>query len=275
MQETMPKSGPKSGQMVSNKTAQLETLRTHIQAIEGLPRSTEAVLSLGLEAIDEVLPWGGLPLACLHHVVGGDEALGRQGFASPASTFVGTLAARLKDRGTVLWCVPRYKAADSLYAPALAALGLDADALVLARAKDETEALWAMEEGLGCADVAVVIGSLSKPLSLTAERRLQLAAERGRTTGFLLQPSPATASASAAVTRWRVSAQPSAPPPWQGLGRSRWTLTLDRCRQGNTHSWTVEWCDETRNFRMATPLCHRSFDSVSTEQRYNALRSVA
>lgn len=261
--------------MSSDKTAQLEALRTHIQALEGLPRSHEAVLPLGLEAIDGVLPWGGLPLACLHHVVGGDEPLTRQGFAAPASTFVGTLAARLKERGTVLWCVPRYKAADSLYAPALAALGLDEEVLVLARARDETEALWAMEEGLGCADVAVVIGSLSQPLSLTAERRLQLAAERGRTTGFLLQSGAATASASAAVTRWRVRAQPSASPPWQGLGRSRWALTLDRCRQGNTHSWTVEWCDETRNFRLAPPLCHRSLDSVSTERRSTALRSVA
>lgn len=261
--------------MVSDKTARLEALRTHIQALEGLARPAEAVLPLGVEAIDEVLPWGGLPLACLHHVVGGDETLGRQGFASPASKFAAVLAAQLKDQGTVLWCVPRYKAADSLYGPALAMLGLDEDALVMARAKDETEALWAMEEGLGCSDVAVVIGSLSKPLNLTAERRLQLAAERGRTTGFLVQPGPATASASAAVTRWRVKAQPSEPAPWQGLGRSRWTLTLDRCRQGNTHSWTVEWCDETRDFRMASSLCYGSLDPSAPARGSRTLRSVA
>lgn len=262
-------------QTVSDKTAQLEALRSQIQAIEGLPRSTEAVLPLGLEAIDEVLPWGGLPLACLHHVVGGDETLGGQGFASPASTFTSTLAARLKDRGKVLWCLPRYKAADSLYGTALATLGLDEDTLILARTKDETEALWAMEEALGCADVAVVIGSLSQPVTLTAERRLQLAAERGRTTGFLLQPGPGTASASAAVTRWRVRAQPSAPPPWQGLGRSCWALTLDRCRQGNTHSWTVEWCDETRNFRLAASLGYRSVDPIQEKRNRSSLRAVA
>lgn len=264
--------------MVSDKTAQLDALRTQIQTIEGLPRPNEEVLPLGLEAIDDVLPWGGLPLSCLHHVVGGDEALGRHGFAAPASTFAAVLASRLKDRGAVLWCVPRYKAADTLYGPALAMLGLDEDSVVFARTKDETEAQWAMEEGLGCPDVAVVLGSLSTPLSLTAERRLQLAAERGRTTGFLLQPGPATTSASAAVTRWRVTAQPSAPPPWQGLGRARWTLTLDRCRQGNAHSWTVEWCDETRNFRLAAPLCHGSLnpsDPIEAKSARSPLRSVA
>lgn len=258
-------------QMISDKTAQLEALRSQIQSIEGLARSNKAVLPFGLEAIDEVLPWGGLPLSCLHHVVGGEG----QGGESPASMFTAALAGRLKDRGTVLWCLPRYKAADSLYGPALAMLGLDEDSLVLARAKDETETLWAMEEALGCSDVSVVIGSLSKPISLTAERRLQLAAERWRTTGFLVQSGLVTASASAAVTRWRITSQPSVPPPWQGLGRPCWALTLDRCRQGNTHSWTVEWCDETRNFRLAAPLSHRSADQVSTKRDRGALRAVA
>jgi protein ImuA len=268
---------------VSGTSPKLEALREQIQKIEGLPRTSEDILPFGLADIDEALPWGGLPLACLHHVVGEDDALGACGFAPSAVTFVAALTARLKARrkecGTVLWCLPRYKAADTLYGPALNTLGLSEDALVLARAKDETEALWAMEEGLCCPDIDAVIGSLASPLSLAAERRLQLAAERGGTTGFLLQPGLAAASASAAVTRWRVGAAPSAPPLWPGLGQTRWTLTLDRCRQGTPHSWTVEWCDETCTFRLAAPLCDRSLDQfpgqASAHERTSALRAVA
>jgi len=212
---------------------QARFLRHHIQAIEGFTRTTEAVLSLGPVEIDQALPWGGLPLFCLHHVVGGGEALGRRGFSPPATAFVATLAARLKElfkeRGAVVWCLPRYQAADNLYGPALAMLGLDEQALILSRTKNETEALWTMEEALGCADVSAVVGALAAPLNLTAERRLQLAAERGRTTGFLLQPSSAVTTSTAAVTRWRVGSLPSAAPAWPGLGRPR--LGLEHCRQ--------------------------------------------
>ena len=253
----------------------LKTLRRRVQAIEGLTRAADGILPLGPAAIDQALPWGGLPLACLHHVVGHDDALGSMGLAPSAAVFVAALTGRLKDRGTVVWCLPRYKPADTLYGPALAMVGLDEQALVLVRAKTETEALWAMEESLGCADVAAVVGALTAPFSLTAGRRLQLAAERGGTTGFLLQPGPAVGAATAAVTRWRVGSLPSVAPAWPGLGRPRWSLTLERCRQGLPRSWIVEWCDETRDFRLAEPLHHRSVDPVAAAGAAGALCAVA
>ena len=92
----------------------LEALRQRVQAIEGLTRAADGILPFGPPAIDQVLPWGGLPLACLHHVVGHDDALGSMGLAPSATVFVAALAARLKDRGTVVWCLPRYKPADTL-----------------------------------------------------------------------------------------------------------------------------------------------------------------
>lgn len=264
---------------VPSLPATLDSLRRRVQAIEGFPRTCESVLPLGVMEIDEALPWGGLPLSCLHHVVDGGEISHQRGFAPPATVFTASLAARLKDKGapegTIVWCVPRYQAADMVYGPALAMLGLDERALILVRAKTETETLWVMEEALGCADVAAVTGTLTAPIGLTAERRLQLAAERGGTTGFLLQPGTGVAAATAAVTRWRVGALPSAAPAWPGLGRPRWSLALDRCRQGNTRSWTVEWCDETRSLRLATPLRHRSVDPVAAERAVVPLRSVA
>ena len=86
--------------------ATLEALRRRIQAIEGLTRAADGILHLGPAAIDQALPWGGLPLACLHHVVGCDDTLGPMGLAPSAAVFVAALAARLKNRGTVVWCPP-------------------------------------------------------------------------------------------------------------------------------------------------------------------------
>jgi protein ImuA len=48
---------------------------------------------------------------------------------------------------------------------------------------------------------------------------------------------------TAAVTRWRVSALPSAPLPVAGVGRARWRLELIRCRGGEGAQFDVEACD--------------------------------
>ena len=123
--------------------------------------------------------------------------------------------------------------------------------------------------------LAAVVGALNAPLSLTAERRLQLAAERTGVTAFLLQPGLSMATAGAAVTRWQVQTMPSARPAWPGIGLPRWSLTLHRCRQGIPRSWTVEWCNETRDLRLAAPLRDRPADPVAVTGGGTTLRAVA
>lgn len=259
----------------TDKAAKLSQLRSRVQAIEGLARDQAEVLSLGVDEIDQALPWGGLPLGCLHHVVGAHTDLNACGFAPTATAFVSVATGRLTERGKVMWCLPRYKPVDSLYGPGLGMLGLPEDEVIFVRARDETEALWAMEEGLACRDLAAVVGALNAPLSLTAERRLQLAAERTGVTAFLLQPGLSMATAGAAVTRWQVQTMPSARPAWPGIGLPRWSLTLHRCRQGIPRSWTVEWCNETRDLRLAAPLRDRPADPVAVTGGGTALRAVA
>jgi protein ImuA len=73
-----------------------------------------------------------------------------------------------------------------------------------------------------------------------AHRRLQLAAERSGVTALLLRRWRTGAEAaverarpSAAVTRWRVAALPSADiPGLPGIGWPRWRVELLRCRGG-------------------------------------------
>jgi protein ImuA len=115
----------------------LAALRERLNRI-GSAVEDPGVLPLALPPIDDRLPRGGLPLGRLHRVAGA-----RDGGAS-ATGFAARLLARLQRRGPVLWCA----AADDLYPPALAALGLMPDRLVLVRPRDEKGVLAVAEEAL-------------------------------------------------------------------------------------------------------------------------------
>ncbi len=213
----------------TDAAATIESLRARIWALERRAPAAAETLALAPE-IDAALPWGGLPLACLHEIVAADQAA--------ATGFVAVVLGRLSARGPVLWCLPR-GAAQDLYPPGLTSFGLAAERLIVVRGRDRTELLWAMEEGLRCPRLGGVVAEIPE-LDLTAQRRLQLAAEAGGTTGFALQP-PTARPAGAATTRWRVAAAVSAATAWGGIGAPRWRLALERCRGGAPRDWLVEW----------------------------------
>ena len=62
----------------------------------------------------------------------------------------------------------------------------DPDRLIVVHASGQTEMLAAMEEALRSGAVDTVVAELSRPLGLTEGRRLQLAAEAGRSLGLCL-----------------------------------------------------------------------------------------
>jgi protein ImuA len=98
-------------------------------------------------------------------------------------------------------------------------------------------------------------------LSMTASRRLQLAAENSGTIGIAIRrwrwPAEAAdfGQPTASVTRWRVTALPASPLPVPGVGRARWQLELIRCRAGESADFEVEACDAKG--RLALP-CNRT-----------------
>ncbi len=64
-------------------------------------------------------------------------------------------------------------------------------------------------------------------------------------TPIVLSQAPRAEPASAALTRWRLAAAAgreagSAPSDIPSLLRTRWGLTLERCRNGRTGHWTIE-----------------------------------
>src|SRR5215471_20720205 len=154
--------------------AVVEALRGRIQCLEGRARH-RAVLPFGIKAIDERLPEGGLALGALHEVAGGGNGA-IDGAA--AALFAAGIAARTQ--GRVLWCVTR----QDLFAPALAAAGLAPDRVIYVEAGDEKSVLACFEEGLRHGGshgglhggFGAVVAEVAR-LSMTASRRLQLAAE--------------------------------------------------------------------------------------------------
>ena len=232
----------------------LQALRARIAAIEAHGQAPRGVLPFGVAALDACLPEGGLARGALHEVAGGGQGTMD---ASCAALFTAGILARCP--GQILWCLTR---AD-LFAPALAQAGLDPDRVIYAEAADEKTVMACFEEGLRHGGLGGVVAEVAR-LSMTASRRLQLAAERTGTIGIALRRWRRATEAvdfgqpTAAVTRWRVSTLPSAPLPVPGIGRARWLVELIRNRAGECADFMMEACDETGHLAIFADLAHGS-----------------
>ncbi|PXA92993.1 protein ImuA [Nostoc sp. 3335mG] len=233
--------------------AVLKQLRETLQGLETKGFRRRPVLPMNIDAIDSRLANGGFRLDALHEIAAGTSDLADD---CAATLFMAGIAARAW--GPVLWVVRRH----DLFAPGLSQSGLSANRLIYAEASDDDEMLAIMEEGLRHRGLGAVIGE-AKRADMTATRRLQLAAEGGRTIALLMkrhirETSDPLRLPSAAVTRWRVTCAPSAPLPVQGVGRARWMLDLVRQKGGEPFSQLVEACDETGRCALPAALVDRS-----------------
>jgi protein ImuA len=231
------------------KSARLAALRQQLAARENGGKAVP-ILPFGVAAIDRNLPWGGLPLGALHEL-GSAGTEGEEG--AVAAAFLAGILARLAPERPVLWCLKR---AD-LHAPGLALHGLASQRLILARARNDQEILWAMEEGLHSTALAAIIGEV-EALSAPASRRLQLAAETSGISGFVLPRQNLALAASSAVTRWRLGALPGSVASGEpGIGQPLWRVELLRCRGGVPAAWDVEACDATGLVALSAALADR------------------
>lgn len=115
--------------------------------------------------------------------------------------------------------------------------------LIHVAAKSAEDALFALEEGLRCRDLAFVIGELAgnpKALDFTASRRLSLAAERHGTPLWLVRLDAARDLSSARL-RWEARAAPSQPSRWDphAPGTPAWHAELFRARAHPPGQWIL------------------------------------
>ena len=139
-------------------------------------------------------------------------------------------------------------------------------------AGDEKTVLACFEEGLRHDGLGAVVGEVAR-LSMTASRRLHLAAEGSGTMGIAVRRWRRQAEAAdfgqptAATTRWRVTALPSSPLPAAGVGRPRWFIELIRCKAGECADFELEACDETGRLALPADLADRSLAATPWQRR--------
>ena len=150
------------------------------------------------------------------------------------------------------------------YGPGLLSFGFDPDRLVLVRAGDMAELLWATEEAIACRAVAAVvadIGSHAKLLDFTASRRLSLRAAATGGSIFLLRYGQGR-EASAAHLRWRLSPGRSAHRRYDAKapGPLQWHAELEKgVLIKNQTEWLLGW---TENGFATLPAQRRSADRL-------------
>lgn len=179
-------------------------MRAQIEEIEAGARRVKEVLPFGLAEVDSRLRAAGCRWApCMKR-----RWRKRRARRSRGGSVRSGIAARAKRK--TLWCLTR----PDLFAPALAQAGLGPDGVIYVEAGDERSVLACFEEGLRYGGLGSVVAEVSQ-LSMTASRRLQLAAEGSGTIALALRRWRRQVDASdfgqptAASTRWRVSVIPS------------------------------------------------------------------
>ena len=179
------------------------------------------------------------------HEVGGAAA---HGFALvQAGMQAGAQAGAGAASGPVVYICPAHET-DRLLPSGIARL-LPPARLLRVQAAGEADLLWATEEALRSGAVGFVIATPQKPLSLTAGRRLQLAAEAGRSTGLLIIRDGM--GSNAAQTRWHCA------PEWnaQDSTLQRWSLIKNK--EGTLGDWLVGWNEKARAVCVVSPVGQR------------------
>jgi len=182
--------------------------------------------------------------------------------ASPADTaaaltFALWRAAGADDPRPVVLIAPRpwMRERGRPFAQGAARLGLGPERLILVAVEREAQALWALEEVLKSGAAAGAVGAIAAA-PFVATRRLDFAAQAGRSVGVLLRATGA-GDLSAARMRWRIASSPSAPHPLDARapGAVRLRAELVRRRGGAAGgSWILEQDDETHRFGLAAGL---------------------
>lgn len=115
--------------------------------------------------------------------------------------------------------------------------------LVHVEARTVEDALFALEEGLRCRELAFVIGEITgnpRALDMTASRRLSLAAEKHAVPLWLVRLD-AKRDLSSARQRWSVQAATSPSPRWNPAapGTPSWRADLFRARRHPPGTWVL------------------------------------
>ena len=209
-------------------------LQKKILCMQGQNFSKNNALNLALGPMKESFPNASFPLGTVHEFL----SERKEQHASTSGFIAGLLSLIMSDSGAAIW-ISRSR---TLFPPALKHFGIEPERFIFLDVKNEKDVVWAMEESLKCNALAAVVGEI-RQIDFTATRRLQLAVEQSKATGFVIRNDTAQINASAFVSRWKISPLQSEAEDFPGIGFPKWKVELLRMRNGKSNSWNLIWAD--------------------------------
>jgi protein ImuA len=257
-----------------NRAAVAEELRRLLPKMEGFDAAK--TIPIGISAIDRHLPQEGLAGGALHEFVPeeGGAIAATLGFMAALLVRFACLYPPGRERLSglpgmlpLIFVLPAYgfRQYGRLYGHGLAALGLHPDRIILVETVRRTDTLWAVEEALHSGVPAAVAAAIDK-LDLKLSQRLQFAAQQACRPLLLLREAQHLES-SAAATRWRIGTAAAARDRFGFFARSKWRLNLERCRNGRSGEWLVEYNHVAHCFSLAAALAD-SAPAVGADEKY-------
>jgi protein ImuA len=212
----------------------IEELQRQILRLQGNQHlSDQQQSSLGLGSIELAFPGKVFPRGTIHEFISSntEDATCTNGFMAVV------LSKLIQQSGSCLWISTRR----TIFPPALKTFGIEPDQILFVDVKNVKDALWAMEESLKCNALTGVVGEFTA-FSFDDSRRLQLAVEQSKVTGFIHRYKPKIENTVACVSRWKVTTLCSDTlDQLPGMGFPKWNIDLLKVRNGKPANWQVQW----------------------------------
>jgi len=212
----------------------ISQLQKEILLLQGFKPSNAEGSDCGLDLIKDAFPNSTFPTAAIHEFIStsSEEAAASLGFIA------GIMSSLMKSGAPSVWI-----SSNKLVFPAgLKSFGLQPHNIIFIQSKKPKEILWIVEEALRTDCLSAVVGQINQ-LSFLESRRLQLAVEQSKVTGFLLRQNLKNVT-TACVTKWKISPLPSQKKSVPGIGFPKWNVELLKVRNGKPGRWQMQWYND-------------------------------
>jgi len=223
--------------MLQTKPDIISQLRRDILSLQGFKKTLHSdALNILPGIMMDAFPNGVFPARAVHEFVSTatEDIVATYGFVS------GILSSLMLKKGICIWITSSL----TIFPNALASFGITPDKVVFINLQKEKDIMWVMEEALKLDGLAAVVAE-TRELSFTVSRRLQLAVEQSKVTGFILRHNPRNINTTACVTRWKITslAAGGLADDMPGVGFPRWNIELLKVRNGKPGAWHIEFAE--------------------------------